>query len=53
MDMDLYVTKHRVIQDYLRRLTDLVNGTIDKANAPSIAELINKTTGVLNMHLAS
>ena len=53
MDMDLYITKHRVMQDYLRQLTNLVNGTIDKANAPLIAELINKTTGVLNMHLAS
>ena len=53
MDMDLYVTKHRVIQDYLSQLTNLVNGTIDKANAPLIAELINKTTGVLTMHLAS
>ena len=53
MDMDLYITKHRVIQDYLRQLTDLVNGTIEKTNAPLIAELINKTTGVLNMHLAS
>ena len=53
MDMELYVTKHRVIQDYLNQLTELVNGTIDKANAPLIAELINKTTGVLNMHLAS
>jgi len=53
MDMDLYITKHRVIQDYLRQLTDLVNGTIEKTKAPLIAELINKTTGVLNMHLAS
>ena len=53
MDMELYVTKHRVIQDYLEQLTELVNGTINKTNAPLIAELINKTTGVLNMHLAS
>lgn len=53
MDMELYVTKHRVMQDYLNQLTELVNGTIEKANAPLISELINKTTGVLNMHLAS
>jgi len=53
MNMDLYITKHRIIQDYLHQLTTLINGTLDRANATLIAELINKTTGVLNMHLAS
>lgn len=53
MNMDLYITKHRIIQDYLHQLTTLINGTLDRTNATLIAELINKTTGVLNMHLAS
>lgn len=42
MDMDLYITKHRVMQDYLRQLTNLVNGTIDKANAPLLQSLLIK-----------
>ena len=53
MNMDLYITKHRIIQDYLHQLTTLINGTLDRTNATLIAELINKTTVVLNMHLAS
>lgn len=53
MNMDLYITKHRIIQDYLHQLTTLINGTLDRTNATLIAALINKTTGVLNMHLAS
>ena len=53
MNMDLYITKHRIIQDYLHQLTTLINGALDRTNATLIAELINKTTGVLNMHLAS
>ena len=53
MNMDLYITKHRIIQDYLHQLTTLINGTLDRTNATLIAELTNKTTGVLNMHLAS
>ena len=53
MNMDLYITKHRIIQDYLHQLTTLINGTLDRTNATLSAELINKTTGVLNMHIAS
>ena len=53
MNMDLYITKERLIQDCLHQLTTLINGTLDRTNATLIAELINKTTGVLNMHLAS
>ena len=53
MDMELYITKHRIIQDYLKRITELTSSPIARPEAQLIAEMINKMTGVLNMHLAS
>ncbi|MGP1587993.1 MAG: hemerythrin domain-containing protein [Treponemataceae bacterium] len=53
MDMELYITKHRVIQDYLKKITELANSSISRPEAQLISEMINKMTGVLNMHLAS
>ena len=53
MDMALYVTKHCIIRDYLEQIRALAAHTIERVEAVSIAECINKMTGVLNMHLAS
>lgn len=52
MTADLYIEKHRIIQEYLKEISGFVqNGTIK--NASSISDTINKMSGVIKMHLAS
>ena len=53
MDMELYVTKHVIMRGFLKDISALADSTIDRAAAMRISELINKLTGVINMHLAS
>ena len=53
MDMELYVTKHRMLQDFLAKIGELLKKPVDKRTAEAISDEINKMTGVLNMHLAS
>ena len=51
MDMELYVTKHRMLQDFLAKIGELLKKPVDKRAAEAISDEINKMTGVLNMHL--
>ncbi len=52
MTVDLYIKKHRVIQDYLKEISGYIqSGTLD--NAAAISDALNKMSGVLKMHLAS
>jgi len=53
MDTELYVNKHVIMRGFLKDISDIAEATIDRAAAMRISELINKLTGVLNMHLAS
>ena len=53
MDMELYVTKHTIIRGFLQDISHIADSGIDRAAATRISELINKLTGVLNMHMAS
>ena len=49
MDMELYVTKHRMLQDFLAKIGELLKKPVDKRAAEAISDEINKMTGVLNM----
>ncbi|WP_187116213.1 hemerythrin domain-containing protein [Treponema pectinovorum] len=52
MNTDLYISKHRIVQEYLQTIDKLAKQGV-KENATEIALNINKMTGIIKMHLAS
>ncbi|MGI5070774.1 hemerythrin domain-containing protein [Treponema pectinovorum] len=52
MNTDLYISKHRIVQEYLQTIDKLAKQGV-KENAAEIALNINKMTGIIKMHLAS
>ncbi|MGI5058818.1 hemerythrin domain-containing protein [Treponema pectinovorum] len=52
MNTDLYISKHRIVQEYLQTIDKLAKQGV-KEKAAEIALNINKMTGIIKMHLAS